>query len=57
MAFNRIDGAELLDYDLSLQYAKEIIASLEGYTLGTNFKVKDNSEKIALKENFGIYIG
>ncbi len=48
MAFNRIDG-ELLDYDLSLQYAQEIVSSLEGYTLGTNFKVRDNSGKIALK--------
>ena len=38
-------------------YAKEILSNMVGYTIGTNFRVKAGSKKVALKENEGIWVG
>ena len=47
----------VFDTKLAKVYATEMINNLFGYTVGSNFKVKSGSSKIALKENEGIWIG
>lgn len=38
-------------------HARTMISKISGYTIGTNFKVKEGSSKVALKENEGIWVG
>jgi hypothetical protein len=57
LTFKPIDESTLQEPELADFFANEIVEYLRGYTVGSNFKVKDSSQKIALKEGVGIYVG
>ena len=47
--FREVDGMKIIDMKLVKIYATEMINNIYGYTVGTNFKVKSGSSKVALK--------
>ena len=47
--FREVDGMRILDLKLAKIYATEMINSISGYTVGSNFKVRSGSSKVALK--------
>lgn len=52
-----MDGLKVVDLKLLRHHAKEIVDRFRGYTIGTNFKVKEGSSRVALKENEGLWVG
>lgn len=57
MEFQPINEEEVQDMELAKVYAGEIVEMLRGYTVGSSFKVKQNSSKLLLKEDIGLYVG
>lgn len=49
LTFREVDGLRVIDSKIAKFHAKEIVSNMRGYTLGSNFKVKQGSSKIALK--------
>lgn len=55
--FRETAGGIVNDLKLAKYHAKQVIETIRGYTVGTNFRVKDGSSKVALKDNQGIWVG
>lgn len=57
LKFAEEEGIQVIDPKLIKNYAKEFVRNMFGYTIGTYFKVKEGSTRVALKENEGLWIG
>lgn len=55
--FREVGGFQVTNLKLAKYYAKEMVQKISGYTVGSSFRVKEGSSKVALKENQGLWIG
>lgn len=47
--FREVDGMKVGDLKILKHHAKEIVDLIRGYSLGSNFKVKEGSSIVSLK--------
>lgn len=49
LEFRKVEGWEATNMKVAKYHARWMISRISGYTVGTNFKVKEGSSKVALK--------